>query len=222
MSAVPSEPTEDQILAEEKLTQSFYITFLFMLLFFFVTGAAIEKYKPAFGHETCATLILGVIVSLFLWLCEKTNDTGTFTFKQSFFFNFFLPPIIFNSGFNMRKKRFFQNLGNVALFGLVVTLVCFVVYSLITVACIKGLDLQMYNYYDLNNPEDVTTTDSNPMRLNMATMQILLFTSLLCSSDVVAAVSIVRFKEQPKLYSCIFGEGVFNDIVSIIIFNTVS
>ena len=49
----------------------------------------------------------------------------------------------------------------------------------------------------------------------------LLFTSLLCSSDVVAAVSIVNYEAQPKLYSCIFGEGVFNDIVSIIIFNTV-
>ena len=50
----------------------------------------------------------------------------------------------------------------------------------------------------------------------------LLFTALLCSSDVVAAVSIVNYEAQPKLYSCIFGEGVFNDIVSIILFNTVN
>lgn len=52
-------------------------------------------------------------------------------------------------------------------------------------------------------------------------MQILLLCALLCSSDVVSAVSIVDYKQQPKLYSCIFGEGVFNDIVSIILFNTV-
>ena len=50
----------------------------------------------------------------------------------------------------------------------------------------------------------------------------MLFTALLCSSDVVAAVSIVNYEAQPKLYSCIFGEGVFNDIVSIILFNTVN
>lgn len=49
----------------------------------------------------------------------------------------------------------------------------------------------------------------------------MLFTSLLCSSDVVSAVSIVDFEAQPKLYSCIFGEGVFNDIVSIVLFNVV-
>ena len=53
-------------------------------------------------------------------------------------------------------------------------------------------------------------------------MQTLLICALLCSSDVVAAVSIVDYGAQPKLYSCIFGEGVLNDIVSIILFNTVN
>lgn len=43
----------------------------------------------------------------------------------------------------------------------------------------------------------------------------------MCSSDVVAAVSIVSYSEQPKLYSCIFGEGIVNDIVSIILFNCI-
>ena len=43
----------------------------------------------------------------------------------------------------------------------------------------------------------------------------------MCSSDVVAAVSIVDYTKQPKLYSCCFGEGCVNDIVSIILFNTV-
>ena len=43
----------------------------------------------------------------------------------------------------------------------------------------------------------------------------------MCSSDVVAAVSIVSYEQQPKLYSMVFGEGVFNDIVAIILYNTV-
>lgn len=43
----------------------------------------------------------------------------------------------------------------------------------------------------------------------------------MCSSDVVAAVSIVDYTKQPKLFSCCFGEGCVNDIVSIILFNTV-
>ena len=59
------------------------------------------------------------------------------------------------------------------------------------------------------------------MKIELPIMKMLLFTALLCSSDVVAAVSIVSYEAQPKLFSCVFGEGVFNDIVSIILFNTV-
>ena len=45
--------------------------------------------------------------------------------------------------------------------------------------------------------------------------------SLLCSTDVIAAVSLLNPKTQPKLFSLIFGEGITNDAVSIILFNTV-
>jgi len=41
------------------------------------------------------------------------------------------------------------------------------------------------------------------------------------STDVVAAVSIVDYNKQPKLFTVIFGEGIVNDIVCIILFNTV-
>ena len=52
-------------------------------------------------------------------------------------------------------------------------------------------------------------------------MEILLVCSLICSSDVVAAVAVVKYDQQPKLFSVIFGEGITNDSVSIILFNTV-
>ena len=45
--------------------------------------------------------------------------------------------------------------------------------------------------------------------------------SLLCSSDVIAAVSLISYDKQPKLFSIVFGEGIINDAVSIILFNTV-
>ena len=47
-----------------------------------------------------------------------------------------LPPLVFNSGFSMRRKKFFENLGNIMIFGLVVTLVCFVIYSAASVGAI--------------------------------------------------------------------------------------
>ena len=84
-------------------------------------------------------------------------------------------------------------------------------------ACIKYGGLQMVNY-EANN---LIPGSGGPIDIDIDIMRLLLFTALLCSSDVVAAVSIVNYDAQPKLYSCIFGEGVFNDIVSIILFNTV-
>lgn len=45
--------------------------------------------------------------------------------------------------------------------------------------------------------------------------------SLLCSSDVVAAISLISFEKQPKLFSLVFGEGITNDAVGIILFNAV-
>jgi len=51
--------------------------------------------------------------------------------------------------------------------------------------------------------------------------EILSICALLCSSDVIAAISMINYDDQPKLFSIVYGEGVFNDIVSIILFGTV-
>jgi NhaP-type Na+/H+ or K+/H+ antiporter len=56
----------------------------------------------------------------------------------------------------------------------------------------------------------------------MGTFEVLCICSLLCSSDVIAAISMISYSDQPKLFSIVYGEGVFNDIVSIILFNTVN
>lgn len=45
--------------------------------------------------------------------------------------------------------------------------------------------------------------------------------SLLCSSDVVAAISLISYEKQPKLFSIVFGEGITNDAIGIILFNAV-
>jgi NhaP-type Na+/H+ or K+/H+ antiporter len=193
--------------------------FSVLMMFFFVCCAAIETYKPRFGHETGYTIILGIIMSLLIYAIVGDEVAHTFHFSQGLFFNIFLPPIIFNSGFNMQKKMFFRNLGNVSMFGLVVTLCCFIMYSAATIFVIKTLQPSMTDYSALN--QGIELDVPNPMQLDITVMQTLLFTALVCSSDVVAAVSIVDYTQQPKLYSCIFGEGVMNDIVSIILFNTV-
>jgi len=123
----------------------------------------------------------------------------------------------------MRQKMFFKNLGNVSIFGIAVTFVCFTLYSVATYLLLEGQYFNMTRYYTGPHPDHEYGPDdpyTKPVVLSFLPM--LLFTSLLCSSDVVAAVSIINYKEQPKLFSCVFGEGIFNDSVSIILFNAVS
>lgn len=47
----------------------------------------------------------------------------------------------------MRKKKFFENLGNICIFGLCVTMVCFVIYGMGGIMLVN-VDIDMINYYD--------------------------------------------------------------------------
>lgn len=51
--------------------------------------------------------------------------------------------------------------------------------------------------------------------------EILEFSATLCASDAVAALTMVKYEESPRLFSCIFGEGIVNDAIAIILFQTV-
>lgn len=44
--------------------------------------------------------------------------------------------------------------------------------------------------------------------------------SILTGSDIIAAVTLIKFDDQPKLFSIILGEGLFNDVVVIILYQT--
>jgi len=51
-------------------------------------------------------------------------------FNKELFFNVFLPLIIFATGFNMRRQKFFENIVNIAKFGLLGTTLTFIFYSI--------------------------------------------------------------------------------------------
>lgn len=49
----------------------------------------------------------------------------------------------------------------------------------------------------------------------------MLVCSILVSSDIIAAMAILNFNEQPHIFSIILGEGLFNDVVVIVLYQTV-
>lgn len=50
-------------------------------------------------------------------------------FDEETFFDLILPLIIFPSGYNMRRKKFFKNIGTIMKFGFVGTIFCFSIYT---------------------------------------------------------------------------------------------
>jgi sodium/hydrogen exchanger-like protein 6/7 len=44
--------------------------------------------------------------------------------------------------------------------------------------------------------------------------------AIFSSSDIIAAVTLVKFEQQPTIFSVVLGEGLFNDAVAIILFQT--
>ena len=48
----------------------------------------------------------------------------------------------------------------------------------------------------------------------------MVFCSILVSSDIIAAMSILKFDEQPHIFSIILGEGLCNDVVVITLYQT--
>ena len=117
---------------------------------------------------------------------------------------------MFASGYNMRRKRFFQNFTNIMIFGILGTLVTYIIFAAVTLWIHSGNWMTMYN-----------ADTGEWQELVLSTPEILLMSSLLCSTDVIAAISMVKYEEQPTLFSLLFGEGIVNDAVAIILFNTV-
>ena len=186
------------------------IVVMFMLFSYMVIGSLVEKHRCVVGHEASFLILLGMSMSCISYMLGYHDFNKIMTFDPNFFFYFCLPPIVFASGYNMKRQKFFENFRNILLFGLFGTLLQFTLFSFFTWLVVQADIFWKYNS---------NTGEFEQFTLSM--MEILLMCSLLCCTDVVAAISIIKYDEQPKLFSLVFGEGITNDAVCIILFNTV-
>jgi NhaP-type Na+/H+ or K+/H+ antiporter len=112
---------------------------------------------------------------------------------------FLLPPIIFESGYNMQKKPFLRNIGTILLYSFIGTFIAIFFSS--SMFYITGKLGWSYAF---------TIKDS------------FAFGSLISATDPVAVLAI--FKEMgadEDLYSIVFGESIFNDAIGIVMYETV-
>lgn len=61
----------------------------------------------------------------------------------------------------------------------------------------------------------------DPSQLIFSTKEILLFASVISATDAVAALAFIKEDSDPKLFPILFGEGVVNDAVCIVLYQII-
>lgn len=113
-----------------------------------------------------------------------------------------MPPIIFSAGYTLKKKEFFENFKYILVFGVLGTLLAFGIIA--------------FFGYLLSAPDFILSPGEK-----LSLSDCMLLACILSSTDTVAALTLVKAERYPKLNSILFGEGIVNDAVSILLFRTV-
>ena len=98
--------------AEKEHTSSlaiFFVLFVLILCIFLIHF--LLRYKCHYIPESLAIVFLGAAVGLFMRLLPNDQVQNVEKFSPTAFFLVLLPPIIFESGYNLHKGNFFTNLG---------------------------------------------------------------------------------------------------------------
>ncbi|CAH9080473.1 unnamed protein product [Cuscuta europaea] len=161
-----------------------------------VIGHLLEESR--WMNESITALMIGVCTGVVILLTSGGKSSHILVFSEDLFFIYLLPPIIFNAGFQVKKKQFFRNISTIMLFGAVGTLISFIIISLGAIGIFKKMNIG-----------------------NLEIGDYLAIGAIFSATDSVCTLQVLNQDETPLLYSLVFGEGVVNDATSIVLFNAV-
>lgn len=189
--------------ALEKYGGLLFVGLTFLLMAYMAIGMFLEAKKIKLLHETMVALV--VAIGFGVGFRQFTGINITETISPDIIFQFILPPIVFGAGFNIRKEFFFKNAIYIAMFGFIATIINFVVCTVI------------FYYGNLKVQEWLNIEGST---YTWSLMAIMKMTSTLIASDTIAPLTTIDEYTYPTLFSIIFGEGMTNDAVALILMNT--
>lgn len=134
--------------------------------------------------------------ALLLSLGVKAYTEDLSKYFSEIFLIILLPPIIFESGYNMRKRPFFKNIGTILLFSFAGTFISIIFSS-----------VMFWAFGQTSFCPTFTWKES------------FAFGSLISATDPVSVLAV--FKEigaDENLFAIVFGESIFNDAVAIVMY----
>ncbi|CAK9828917.1 Sodium/hydrogen exchanger 8, partial [Anthophora retusa] len=200
----PAEPVlPDKGSAEEEHNSSMSIFFVLCVLALGILLIHLMlqtnfQYLP----ESVVIVFLGGAIGMIINLMSNQNIANwrkEEAFSPTAFFLVLLPPIIFESGYNLHKGNFFQNIGSILVFAIFGTAISAFVIG----AGIYLLGLAQVAY-------------------KLSFVESFAFGSLISAVDPVATVAIFHALEvDPVLNMLVFGESILNDAISIVLTTSV-
>ncbi|KAE9618997.1 hypothetical protein Lal_00047315 [Lupinus albus] len=170
--------------------------FVALLCACIVIGHLLEENR--WMNESITALLIGLCTGVVILLFSGGTSSRVLVFSEDLFFIYLLPPIIFNAGFQVKKKQFFVNFMTIMLFGAIGTLISCTIITL-------GVS-QIFK------------------RMNIGPLEIgdyLAIGAIFAATDSVCTLQVLNQDETPLLYSLVFGEGVVNDATSVVLFNAI-
>lgn len=148
-------------------------------------------------HETGAAVLVGLVAGYMMQIFY--GRAASFSYEM--FSYILLPMVIFAAGFNLDKHRFFRFGGYIAALGITGTVLIFLLIFF--------------------GSEFFTIRPSNGTPFQLPAQSRLVLASVLASTDTVAPMAFITASDFPQLYAVVFGEGVLNDVVSILLSTSV-
>ncbi|XP_069554418.1 sodium/hydrogen exchanger 2-like [Brachyistius frenatus] len=146
--------------------------------------------------ESCLLIAIGLIVGAIM---HSVKEEPPAVLNTNVFFLYMLPPIILENGYFMPTRPFFENVGTVLWYAVVGTL-----WNSIGI----GLSLFAICQFEVFGVQDINLQEN------------LLFASIISAVDPVAALNVFEdIGVNEQLYIIIFGEGLFNDAVTVVLYS---
>lgn len=162
----------------------------------FIYMVNISRFK--FLPDSISAIIIGMLVGLMVRMMDVDNRHFIFIRANSIFL-FFLPLILFESGYGLKKVSFFKNFP---------TILVFAVFGTIISAMVVGVGIYWMGL--------------NGWVYQLSLLNSIVFGALLASTDPVATLAIFQaLNVETTLYMLAFGESVINDAVSIVLFESI-
>eukprot|EP00794_Sanderia_malayensis_P018860 gene18860-20760_t len=184
---------------EQEQASSMTIFFILLIIAICILGThVLIKSKFAYLPESVCVVFLGAVVGLIIKVLQNhhvANWQKEEAFHPTTFFLILLPPIIFESGYNLHKGNFFANIGSILVFAIFGTVI-----SAITVG------------------GGVYLLGRAGVAFQLSMVESFAFGSMISAVDPVATLAIFHaLNVDPTLNMLVFGESILNDAVSIVL-----